>query len=261
MFIRIISALFSIPLLIFVVFKGGFLLKIVVLILALKGIDEFYTAFHNIGIMPYKKIGFISVLLMFVTTLTHTTMNLIILWFFSSILLVLLHNLFKKDANVIASSITLIGIYYIVFFVYHIIFIENYSNYHMLIWMVFISAWATDTFAYFTGYFLGSKKLCPNISPKKTVEGALGGIIGSVLSSFLFAYYVIPELTVHCMIIGFIGSILGQIGDLTASIFKRQAGIKDYGKIMPGHGGILDRFDSILFTAPAVYYYMILFIK
>lgn len=261
MFIRIISALLAIPLLVFTVFKGGLLLKIAVFLLTLKAMDEFYNAFYNIGIMPHKKIGFISILFMFVITLKSGTMNLVILWFFISILLVLLHNLLKKDSDVIASSITLIGICYIVFFIYHIIFIENYNQYNVLIWMVFISAWATDTFAYFTGYFLGSKKLCPSISPKKTVEGAVGGIVGSVLSSFIFAYYVIPEVIIHCMFIGFIGSVFGQLGDLTASIFKRQAGIKDYGKIMPGHGGVLDRFDSILFTAPVVYYYMLLFIK
>jgi phosphatidate cytidylyltransferase len=121
---------------------------------------------------------------------------------------------------------------------------------------MFILIWTNDTFAYIVGKSIGKHKLFERISPKKTIEGALGGILGSVLVSIIYSYYFIPKYVIHFAIIGLIGSILGQIGDLVASMFKRYCEIKDYGKIMPGHGGILDRFDSILFTAPLVYYYV-----
>lgn len=259
--IRIISALLAVPLFLFVVMKKGIILDISVAILALIAMNEFYNAFKNIGGFPSIPIGLLSIIFMFIITLKSITIKMIMVWFFLNMLLILVNNLFKKEFDLLSTSITTMGIYYIVFFMYHIVFIAHHHKYSQLIWMIFIVAWATDTFAYFTGYFLGRRKLCPNISPKKTVEGAIGGILGSVITSSVFGYYVVPGILYHCMLIGFLGSILGQLGDLTASIFKRYAGIKDYGKIMPGHGGILDRFDSILFTAPAVYYYMVLFIK
>ncbi|TCO79909.1 phosphatidate cytidylyltransferase [Marinisporobacter balticus] len=258
---RIISALFAIPLFLFVILEGGIILDVSVFILALIGINEFFNAFKNIKILPSKPIGVLSTIFMFTIALRTTNIKWMMLWFFVCMLLVLVNNLLKKEMDILASSITSMGIFYIVFFMYHIVFIAHHSKYSLLLWMVFLVAWATDTFAYFTGYFFGSTKLCPNISPKKTVEGAIGGIAGSVLISGIWGYLVAPGILMHCLIIGFIGSILGQFGDLTASIFKRYTGIKDYGKIMPGHGGVLDRFDSILFTAPAVYYYMIFFIK
>ena len=90
------------------------------------------------------------------------------------------------------------------------------------------------------------------------MEGSAGGILGSILLCGLFSYFLIPRLLIHCLIIGLLGGIVSQFGDLTASIFKRKMGIKDYGNLIPGHGGILDRFDSVLFTAPMVYYYIIL---
>ncbi|QXM06113.1 phosphatidate cytidylyltransferase [Crassaminicella indica] len=259
--IRIISALLAIPLFLFVVIKRGIILDISVFLLAMIAIDEFFNAFHNIDIMPSKSVGILSIIFISAIAFKPITQAEIMAWFFMSMLLILVNNLFKKKLDIFSSSITAMGIYYVVFFMYHIVFISHHSKYSELIWMVFIVAWATDTFAYFTGYFFGSRKLCPNISPKKTIEGAVGGILGSILISALFGYFVVPNIFLHCVIIGGLGSIIGQCGDLTASIFKRYAGIKDYGKIMPGHGGILDRFDSILFTAPAVYYYIIFFIR
>ena len=107
--------------------------------------------------------------------------------------------------------------------------------------------------AYFIGVNFGTHKLCPEISPKKTVEGALGGILSSIIISFLFtlifnvnkAYILIPLTLVFC--------IIGMLGDLFASAIKRSVGIKDYGNLIPGHGGILDRLDSVLFIAPLLY--------
>ena len=121
--------------------------------------------------------------------------------------------------------------------------------------LAFVGAWVTDTFAYFTGMLLGKHKLIPDVSPKKTVEGAVGGVVFCTLSFVVFGLLynrfwladgdeAIPLLAMA--IVGFIVSIVSQIGDLSLSLLKRKYGIKDFGKIFPGHGGVLDRFDSVL---------------
>ena len=118
----------------------------------------------------------------------------------------------------------------------------------------------SDTCAYFAGYAFGKHKLIPKVSPKKTIEGSIGGILGSTLICLAFGYYFNIDLKV-IVILGFLGSIVAQVGDLFASSVKRYVGIKDYGKLIPGHGGILDRFDSVILVAPFVYSIINLFIK
>ncbi len=128
------------------------------------------------------------------------------------------------------------------------------------VWLVFIGAWVSDVAAYFTGSFFGKTKLIPKVSPKKTVEGAVGGAltagVGFLLFSILFGYQIGYVHPVGLFITGVLASLSGQIGDLVASAIKRQYGLKDYGKIMPGHGGAMDRFDSVLFVAPIMYLYL-----
>lgn len=134
-----------------------------------------------------------------------------------------------------------------------------------VIW-VFLIAWLTDSGAYFAGVFLGKHKLVPNISPKKTVEGSIGGIAAAVAACV--AYYTVYtafmgqefvlSTALFCAVMGLIGSVLSQMGDLLASCIKRDFGVKDYGNILPGHGGLMDRFDSVVFIAPFVYYAVIL---
>ncbi len=139
---------------------------------------------------------------------------------------------------------------------------NGYTNAHgifLILFILFTACW-TDTFAYFTGSFLGKHKLCPKISPKKTVEGAVGGVLGCVLANvILYAVYdnFIFAKPVHnyvpIIIASVITSVVGMCGDLTASLIKRNYGIKDFGNLIPGHGGIMDRFDSILFVSAAFY--------
>ncbi len=123
------------------------------------------------------------------------------------------------------------------------------------IWIPFILAFMSDTGAYFTGVFLGKHKLCPIVSPKKTVEGLVGGVVLATLSMLLYGVVVQFGLQVkvrftYLLVFGVVGSLGGVFGDLSLSVIKRQTGIKDYGTLIPGHGGILDRFDSVLVTAP-----------
>ena len=133
----------------------------------------------------------------------------------------------------------------------------NYGEY--AVWLIFVSSWICDTFAYLSGMLLGKHKLAPVLSPKKSIEGAIGGVIGAAVFGGLFSYFAIERLypeknvTWIFVLITAVGAVIAQIGDLAASGIKRNEGIKDYGRLIPGHGGIMDRFDSVIFTAPMVY--------
>ena len=128
-----------------------------------------------------------------------------------------------------------------------------------LAWIPFI-AWVCDTCAYFAGRAFGKHKLTPKLSPKKTVEGAIGGVLGSVIVGLIFGYILYTKenqsqgVFVVLALITLVGSIISQLGDLLASGIKRDHGIKDYGKLIPGHGGIMDRFDSVIFVIPCIYF-------
>jgi phosphatidate cytidylyltransferase len=126
---------------------------------------------------------------------------------------------------------------------------------------IFILIWTNDTFAYIVGKAIGKHKLLEKISPKKTIEGFIGGLVFSIVASILISkYYIGASATFIWIIIALIVSIFGTLGDLIESKFKRMAGVKDSGKIMPGHGGILDRLDSVIFVSPFVFlFYQILY--
>ncbi|MCQ2512781.1 MAG: phosphatidate cytidylyltransferase [Lachnospiraceae bacterium] len=128
-----------------------------------------------------------------------------------------------------------------------------------LVWLILISAWGSDIFAYLVGMKFGKTPLVPNLSPKKSVEGAIAGIVGAALLALVYAFIILPYIPdVHHSVfifplISLFGAAAGQIGDLAASAIKRKVGIKDYGKLIPGHGGVLDRFDSVIMVAPIIY--------
>ena len=155
-------------------------------------------------------------------------------------------------------------VFYVTIFMSYILKVRvEYGVYGML-W-IFVCAWMSDTGAYFAGTFFGKHKLIPRVSPKKTVEGSVGGIIVCVLSCMLYLFIVSKIVTeVHgvgyiaAAIMGAVASIMSQFGDLAASAIKRDCNVKDYGNIFPGHGGFMDRFDSVMFIAPFVYYFMTL---
>lgn len=257
---RILSAVIMLPLLA-LVFIGGRLLLIACFIIGLMGVREFYRGFESLNVKPSFLVANISILGLYAINLfASTEYHYYMLWFLAVIIMSLLSLFNIENRELTDAMATLTGVFYVVFLSFHVTLVEQIGEYGILVWLIFLTAFGTDIMAYFTGYAIGKHKLAPKISPKKTIEGSIGGILGSVLLCGLFGYFVIPRLLLHCIIIGVLGGVISQFGDLTASIFKRKMGIKDYGNLIPGHGGILDRFDSVLFTAPMVYYYIVLVI-
>ena len=158
-------------------------------------------------------------------------------------------------------TLTFLGLFYVAVMLSYIYKVRILEDGIYIVWLIFIASWGNDTFAYFTGVLLGKHKMAPVLSPKKSIEGAIGGIAGATILGIIFGYIVngyMSETVSHPVFIfaaaSFVGAILAIIGDLTASAIKRNHNVKDYGKLIPGHGGILDRYDSVIFTAPAVYW-------
>ena len=162
----------------------------------------------------------------------------------------------KLDFTIAASAFT--GVFYVTVAFTSIVWLRGIGKYFYL--LVFVGPWVSDTFAYICGRLFGKHKLIPEVSPKKTVEGAVGGIVFAGISYIIYALIirnffdssVMPNYLVM-MIAGMIVAVISQIGDLIASVIKRRFGIKDYGWVFPGHGGVLDRFDSVILTAPVLY--------
>ncbi len=167
-------------------------------------------------------------------------------------------------------SITLFGAVYVGWLLSHLVMLKCFAGTlevmghrvaagNCLVMLVLLCTWASDTFAFFVGKNLGKHKLSPKSSPNKTWEGSIGGWTGSVVLALITGYVIHLPLW-HALFMGAVFGIVSQMGDLTASAIKREIGIKDFGSIIPGHGGVLDRIDSILFTAPFAYYYIMLFL-
>lgn len=133
-----------------------------------------------------------------------------------------------------------------------------------MVWMILISSWGCDTFAYVVGKLIGKKKIFPVLSPKKSLEGCIGGVLGAVLLGWIYGYFLVQKAYLSenivwsiALICG-VGAVMSMVGDLAASAVKRDHEIKDYGKLIPGHGGIMDRFDSVIVTAPMTYFLTIM---
>lgn len=258
--IRIISAVFGLPLIIGILLLGGKLFYLFVFLLSIIGLYEYYKAFSNTEYKPISWIGYlisiIYYLLIFWNASSFISFSLLI---FAALLLIFLDTI-RKGYNILNVAVTILGIIYAPFLFSNLIFIYNELNGKLLIWLPFLTAWFSDTGAYFIGSYFGKKKLCPLLSPNKTIEGAIGGIIASALFSaitgLLFIRMGYDASIIHYLIIGLICGATSILGDLSASAIKRFAHIKDYSNVIPGHGGILDRFDSILFTAPTLYTYI-----
>ena len=248
---RVLSGLIMAPLLAILYF-GGYILFAACFLIGIMAVREFYNGFHAMDIKPNYGIAVIAAIALYAIDIFTDDPQWYMLWFFAVVLASLLYLFNIEHRKLEDAMATITGIVYVVFFSFHVTLVEQ-TEYGILIWLVVLTAFGTDIMAYFSGFLFGKHKLCPKISPKKTIEGSIGGTLGSVILSGLFGYFFAPEVLVHCLVIGVLGGIVSQFGDLTASIFKRKMGIKDYGNLLPGHGGVLDRFDSVIFTAPSLY--------
>ena len=259
---RVLSAVLGIPLILFVLYFRGLYLYLFVAAISIVGLFEYYRAMSNIRINTNKIFGYITVIIyyiMFLMPITFDRPGFIVAF---SVMALFTIEIITQKHNITEISITLLGIVYIPFLFSHLLFIEKLKYGNIILWLPFLTAWFTDTFAYFVGVYMGRTKLCPKISPRKTVEGFFGGILGSVVLSIVSGLIInsfgVDIKIIHFMAAGFLCAIASVLGDLAASYIKRFTGIKDFGNIIPGHGGILDRFDSILFTIPVIYYYFVL---
>jgi len=247
---RLSSGILGILLLILVVNKGGLYLSTSIFIISIIGLREFYKAMNNLNFKPSELAGILSTISIFIAyLLPEITLDFVIT---AIIIILLIFILFKKDSNLADVGITLLGILYVPFLLFHVSYLDG-TKY---IWLIFIIAFGTDTFAYFAGNLFGKRKLCPKISPNKTIEGSIGGILGSLALTIIYSVLMNITPIWKLVILSIITSIISQIGDLVASRIKRITGIKDFGDIIPGHGGIIDRFDSIILTAPVIYYFV-----
>jgi len=258
---RVISALVAIPLLIFFVLMGGYVFKVGICAATAIALYEYVNAFKKSSTPVISGVLIAAFIINTIFIFTGYENGLLLPFLYGTAMASMAVPIFTRKYDVTSSAITILGFLYVICFFTLLIFIRDYNQGQYLIWLVFIISWFCDTFAYYAGRFFGKRKLCPEVSPKKTVAGAIGGVLGGTVGVILWGI-IVPVKGINwyeLIILGIVGTVISQIGDLVASSIKRHVGIKDYGKIMPGHGGILDRFDSILYTAPLVYYYIIMF--
>ena len=253
---RIISGLIGVVILFGVYFsKSNVVFNIAATLISIIGLNEYYNAIRKKGIKPIELPGYICCILLlgvgFVNNdkiLIPAIFMLMPILFFIFFSISIFTNMKYKFTDIAAS---ILGIIYVPIMMLFLILTWQIKNCY--VWYIFCGAWLTDTFAYFVGSAIGKHKFS-KISPNKSIEGCVGGFYTYFLNKYRLVEIGGKELNVVLMVVfGVIISIISQIGDLIASSIKRQCEIKDYGKIMPGHGGILDRFDSILMISPFVY--------
>lgn len=262
---RVISSLVGAAILFFVYFlKNDVIFNIAVVLISMIGLNEFYHAVRQINIKPIEWVGYICCLLLGLIGFVSESILLPFLVLIIPIcftLVSLIATLSDLKINFIDIACTLMGIIYVPLMFAFLILLWQMKNGYLFVWFVFGGAWLTDIFAYLVGKAIGKHKFSKT-SPNKSIEGCIGGIIGSSLFYGIYSYCLNTsflaqtniELNIVLMtFIGAVMSVIAQIGDFSASAIKRHCKIKDFGKIMPGHGGVLDRFDSIIMIIPFVY--------
>ena len=242
-------------------------------VVSLLGLVEFFKLMEKGGFKPKKTAGVIVgglvYLIIALYSMTTEVTFAYLLFIFPLLVMLVVLELFRKSEYPVTNfAFSVMGIVYVVipfamlnFFAYNTTYyetieIEGYQ--YILLLAFFVIQWANDTGAYVSGKAFGKHKLFERISPNKTWEGAVGGGVFALTAGFIFAYTTESNI-VHWLIISLLIVVFGTLGDLTESQIKRSVGVKDSGKILPGHGGILDRFDGVLFSAPFVLSYLHLF--
>ena len=259
-FKRVISTVVGLPLVaVTLIYANNYIIDAVISIIALISMHEFYNAISKES-KPIRWIGYIACIsIAFIHIIPMEHLNLIIpLSISGTILLLFLHVILSQmKTNIKDIAFTFLGIFYVAMFLMFLAIIRGMEDGKILIWYVLLASWSTDIFAYLVGRNLGKHKFS-KISPNKTIEGCIGGTLGAIVAMLIYTYCINKYLGtsysyVSIMIISIILSIISQIGDFSASTIKRYVDIKDYSELIPGHGGMLDRVDSLLFIAPFAY--------
>jgi phosphatidate cytidylyltransferase len=261
---RLVASAIFLPCLIVITRRGGFYYVILIDIMILVGLWEFYRMMEAKGLRPYKLIGILSGIALSWYIYFHQGIyaNFFLSVVFMGVMSLELARRERRFATY-HISVTIFGVFYVAWLGSHLILLRelphlrglDYSLGFSYVMVLFVMTWSYDTGAYVVGRLFGKHKIVPSISPGKTLEGLLGGLIFSVvgilIARIIIAGYLNP---LQAVVLAIISSLVGQVGDLVESMIKRDARIKDSSTTIPGHGGVLDRFDSLLFTSPLIYY-------
>jgi len=258
---RGLTILVAVPIIAVCIYFGGAAFLALVLALALFSLNEFYSLMQKKGFQPAYWIGNVATIFFLIVAFLALKKN----WepahsaiFTVAVIVALGLTVFlRRPKKVIEDvAVTILGMIYIGWFFSYLIFIRALTEHGAFLFFLMITIWSNDIVAYLVGKSMGSHKLNPEISPKKTIEGSVAGFIVCVLAAGVFANFIQMDLA-HALILGAIIGIVAQVSDLVESLIKREAGAKDSSQMVPGHGGVLDRMDSFILTAPLMYYYIV----
>ena len=257
---RLISGIILVVLSLFFIITGGDLLLAVMLILSLIGMFELYRIFEVEKKMP-GILGYVACFAYYLDLrfqFFHDNM-VVILTFLIFLLAVFVFGYPKYHSHQIMA--VFFGLFYVGVMLSFIYQTRMLQNGQFIVWLIFLCSWGCDTAAYCVGVLFGKHKMSPILSPKKSIEGAVGGVLGTMLLTGIYCFVISKAFNMDdfvilpLVIISGIGALISMVGDLAASAIKRNFEIKDYGKLIPGHGGVLDRFDSMIITAPIIFFF------
>ena len=260
---RVIVTLIFGPLIIWVFWVKGIALYIFLVAVTSFGQWELFRMIRGKIRFPHRLIGFVSGLLIVTDAFFGYSVHLIGILITSLILYFIIEIISGKENKLGNISLSMFFTVYPALFVIFLFKIEHIDNMfsgtdkRFILLFILLFVWMFDTTSYFIGRFFGKRPFFPSISPNKTAEGFWGGIIGVLILGIIVSFIVGKSYMFHFLVIAVLTALAGQIGDLSESIIKRGLGIKDSSNIIPGHGGILDRFDSLIFAGPVVYFYLL----
>jgi phosphatidate cytidylyltransferase len=256
---RWITGVIAVPLLFgIIVFGGETAFSVLIIFASLTGMHEYNRMAFTKGLF-LEKMETMLIALFILLTAFFANLPLLLAVLTFAVMTVLILNLLrirKQGLDMMLAGRVILGILYIPLLMAHFILIRRTPSGVLWIFFILVLAFTGDIAAYYIGRRFGKRKLLPEVSPGKTVEGTMGLVAGSIAGCLLFRQFVFPILPVaHAVVLGLVGSVVGQLGDLSESALKRAAGVKDSGTLLPGHGGILDRLDCLMFITPFVFYY------
>ena len=258
-FVRTIAGIVLLLLAFFFVNSGGILLLGISMIISVIGTFELYRVFK----IEDKIIGFtgyLSVIAYYLSTYLYGDKYHLFLFALILMIMMTVYVFTFPQIKIDEVAKAFLGFIYVGVLMSFLYQTRKLSDGKFLAWLIFISSWGSDTCAYAVGSLMGKHKFAPVLSPKKSIEGAVGGVLGSAFLGFLFGFLLSARMrevsnpALICALASAIGAVISQIGDLVASGIKRNYNVKDFGNLIPGHGGIIDRFDGMFFTAPAVFF-------